>query len=408
MRIGSTLLFLILSTFLAGLSTMGTAGTAEALPRMSATAGSPCSTCHYNSDGGGLRSEIGWGTQWMTGAFDHEQTGLGFLYEQDTNQVLDWLAVGGDMRIQMARLGEPTASLNDSGEQVVEAPTRRVIPMQLQPYVALMPFDFLTVQGSYAIGPDIVRGELCSTPYAGQTCWQAHASLDFDPNWPTLRLGRFRPSMGMRHDDHTMLTYLDASRSRGFLIPPNYAEYGAELNYQPRSWLKADAGVFLSQQLADSVADEDLVDPLSPAYLGRLTYLPRFDIGGSASFYGWLGASVYGSGQFRMDQAFLGLGWLDKASLQLELTHLDYGSSQERRGINTSAMLSVPIRDWFVADARVEQALMVADDDARHQAAVLGLQFYPVPFVKLRPEYRINRSDDWTMGQYTVQLHLFY
>ena len=381
---------------------------ATALPRMSATSGAPCSTCHYNSDGGGLRSEIGWGTQWMTGAFDHEQTKLTFLYEQETNRVLDWLAVGGDLRIQMARLGEPTASLED-GQPVVQTPGRRIIPMQIQPYLAVMPFDFLTIHGSYALGPDMVRGDFCSTPFAGQTCWQAHATVDIDPDWPSLRVGRFRPSIGMRHDDHTMLIHRDASRSRGFLIPANYAEYGAELTYQPRSWIKGDGGVFLAQQLSESIGDADLVEPLSPAYLGRVTYMPRLDFGPDASFYGWLGASVYGAGRFRMDQAFLGLGWLDRAALMFEVTHLDYGPDRDRRGLNAAAMLAVPVREWFVAEGRVEQALMFEDEEqSRQQAAVVGLHFYPVPFVKIRPEYRINRTDRWTMGQYAVQLHFFY
>ena len=35
-------------------------GVAQATPRMSLTAGTPCSGCHYSPNGGGGRTELGW------------------------------------------------------------------------------------------------------------------------------------------------------------------------------------------------------------------------------------------------------------------------------------------------------------------------------------------------------------
>ncbi len=402
-------LFAISTLLLVGLAWLPEA---TSLPRMSATSGAPCTTCHFNSDGGGLRSEIGWGTAQLTGAIDHEQTGLSVLSDRSTNRVLDWMAVGGDARIQMARLGIPRETVDDDGETVTITPDREIIPMQLQPYIAIMPHDDLTLHGSYAAGPS--SGEWCSTVYAGQTCAQGHLTWDPSPRVPTFRAGLFRPSIGMRHDDHTMLTHADASRPRPTVIPPNYAEVGVEASYQPRHWLRLDAGAFQPDRLADAVGNPEISEATTAAaYLARASYFPRFDFGPDKTFYGWVGASVYGDvdNHFRADQTFVGMGWLDRGSVMFELAHLSFGSDTERRALNAAGILSVEFTDWLVAEGRLEQAttrIRDVDDSIQRRAAVAGLQFYPVPYLKLRPEYRITDTDDWTMAQYAVQLHLFY
>ncbi len=399
-------------------ATLGISPEASSLPRMSATSGAPCTTCHFNADGGGLRSEIGWGTQWMTGAIDHDTTGLGFLDNRSTNRVLDWMAVGGDARMQVTRLGVPSLEVDDSGEAVAGTPSRAVFPMQFQPYIAILPHDAVTLHGSVDIVPffydDDGDDSFCSTPYAGQTCGQAHLTFDPSSSGPSVRAGFFRPSIGIRHDDHTMLTHADASRRRATVIPPNYAEAGVEASYQPKHWIRADAGVFRTDQLTDAVGDPRIGDAWgSAAYLARLSYFPRFDFGPDRSFYGWLGGSVYGDGamRFRADQGFLGLGWLDKGSLMLELSHMKFGPDADKRSLNAAGILTYQFREWLIAEARLERAATrdyVEDESYRLHAAVAGVQFYPVPFVKIRPEYRINRADNWSMGQYTMQLHLFY
>ncbi len=383
--------------------------TADALPRMSATSGAPCSTCHYNTDGGGIRSDIGFDVAAHTGAIDHGTTGLSILDDRETNRALEWLATGMDVRYQMARFGEPRVTLDtDSGDPVVTTPERRLIPMQAQPYILIDPASFVDVYASYAFGPDSRDGDWCSTSYPGQTCVQSHATFRPSSDWPSIRAGLMRPSMGIRHADHTMLTYADASQARPTVIPPNYAELGVEASYQPRHWLRAEAGGFRSDQLSDAIGDEAIVESSDPGYLARVTYLPNFDFGVDRAFYGWVGASVYGAGSFRADQLFTALGWLDRGALKFELTHMDYGSDAGRRAINLATIGTWNAKEWLIVQGRVEQAQMRDETTARRQAAVASLHFYPVPFVKLLPEYRYTRTDDWQMGQYTLQVHFFY
>ncbi len=397
------------------LSLMTLVPEASSLPRMSAASGAPCSTCHYSPDGSGLRTDIGFGTQTDMAVFDYEDLGIGFL-DMDTNKVTDWLAVGGDVRIQTAR-SEPRL-VDDpevDGGTDVEFP-RRVFPMQIEPQIAVLPTDWLTVTGSWTPGPGMPDGDFCSGVYAGQMCGHAQAIVSPDPSWPTVRAGLFRPHTGVQHDDHTMLVEVDASRSQTSVLPANYAEFGAEAYYQPKHWFRVDAGAFRSDQLAESLADPEMVEAGDPAFLGRFSLYPRFDFGSDRSFYGWAGASVYGaghfrgSGSFRMDRGFFGLGWLDRGSVMVDVGHLDFATDEDRRAFNVSTTLSVEVWDWLIAEGRLEQATTWHSDDTtdRRRAAVAGLQIYPVPFVKLRPEYRYTRTDDWHSGQYALQLHLYY
>lgn len=393
-----------LGVLLGFFATIASPTVADALPRMSAASGAPCSTCHYSPDGGGLRTEIGFGTQADIGALDYGTVGLDFLDERHTNKALDWLAVGADVRIQSIR-GRQPSEIPDGGE----LPPVRVFPMQLEPQVGVFPTDWLTLLGSWTPGPDIGDGDFCSGAYPGQACGSLSAVFTPPPEWPKIRAGFFRPNTGILHDDHTMLVEADAARTDPTVIPPNWAELGVEASYQPRHWFRLDAGGFRSDQIAEAIGDDDVVTASDPGYLGRVSFMPRFDFGPDYSFYGWAGASVYGTGDFLMNRGFVGFGWLDRASLKFDLAHLHYGPEAGRTGLNASTTLSVPVQDWVVPELRVEQATTFEDDDtAVRRAAVAGVQFYPFPFIKLRPEYRFVRTDNWQMGQYAVQLHLFY
>jgi hypothetical protein len=71
------------------------------------------------------------------------------------------------------------------------------------------------------------------------------------------------------------------------------------------------------------------------------------------------------------------------------------------------------LHDGILIEGRFEKAFT---DDLAHKATwktnqyLIGLRIIPLPFIELRPEYRIY-DREWAEGyqaQYAVQLHIFY
>lgn len=369
---------------------------ALAVPRMSLTAGTPCSACHVNGQGGGMRTEIGWGTALYTGAYIPEK-----FEEMESNAYFDGLiAVGLDARVQVARFGAPSPGSD-------ELPKRSVIPMQLQPYISAYPTEWLTLYGSYNVGPSVLRGDgICNPVFAGQSCFEAAAKIQPSYTAPYVRVGNFQPSIGVRHDDHTMLQRGDAKNSRQPVIAPNYAELGGELTYTPIHWFSTDAGVFRAANLSEAIADDEIVGENDIAYLGRAQVMPRLD---DLDLVSWIGASLYGAGSWHIENYFVGVGKLDTASLMFEVSRSDRGKERDYKTLNLMAKVDVPIKEWIVLSGRVEQATTNENDDEfQTRQAVIGAEFFPVPFIEIRPEYRITRTDRYQVGQYALQLHVFY
>lgn len=375
------------------------ASTASAVPRMSLTASTPCSACHVNIQGGGMRTDIGWGSMAYSGAYVPA-----VFEEQETNTFFDsMVAVGGDVRIQMARLGAPTVDPANPSE--VLTPDRKVIPMQIQPYLSISPTEsgWFKLYGTYAAGPELFRdGKLCDPIYNGQSCFEAQAIFHPSATAPHIRAGMLQPSIGIRHDDHTMLIRGDASAPRSPIIAPNYAEWGAELSYTPVYWFQTELGGFVARNLSEAVP---VVQDNDVALLGRVLFQPRI----SKSLTSWIGTSLFWVNDFRMENYFLGLGWLDHGSLMLEASRTDQGDAADHTTLNMMAGVSVQFKQWLTAELRGERATTkAAGQDFTTHAAVIGAQFFPMPYVELRPEYRLIKTDSYSMGQYTVQLHLFY
>ncbi len=377
------------------LLTMLLTSSAYAVPRMSLLAGTPCDACHINGQGGGMRTEIGWGTGAFTGAVMYDQIGLDSVAETESNFYFDGLlGAGVDIRGQVTR-STPTTE---------ELPPHIFIPMQIQPYLAVVPTEWLTIYGTYNVGPSTFDGELCNPRYPGQSCYAAAARIRPDPSLPTLKIGHFQPNIGVRHDDHTMWIRRDASQKNP-LIAPNYAEYGGEVSYQPVYWFRADAGAYLPQNLEKSLQASGAA-PGSFAYLGRAQFLPQLEDLGVVS---WFGASLFGSGPFLMQNYFLGVGKKDLANVMVEASFSDRGDGLDHTTFNLMTYASWQITEWLTLEGRYERATASKQgDEFLTQAGVLGLQFFPIPFVELRPEYRLTFSDDVSFGQFAIQLHLFY
>lgn len=390
---------------------IGVPSHAVALPHMALLTGAPCSTCHINEQGGGMRTAIGWGSMAHVGAVTYDQVGLRWLDERMTNDILeDRVAVGWDIRLQSARIGAPDVRVDEEGSIRASLPERDTFLMQAQPYVSAVLHDAVTLYGTWNAGRDTFReGDFCDTPYGGQSCYELQAILSPSRTLPTLRIGKLQPSVGLRHDDHTMLLRQNAATARAPVLPPNYAEWGGEAHWQPRHWLQIDGAGFSASNLSDALGDTDLLDSHQFGGSSRVSFLPRLRLGQGIDLMGIVGGSTLLAGGFRMDNLFAGVGWMDRVSLLLESAWLHYDTDITQRARNLSAMLTVQTTTWLLVQGRLEEGWARRDERTFLQHAfVLGLHVYPVPWIKIRPEYRYESNDRFESAQYTVQLHLFY
>lgn len=403
---------------------------AGAVPRMSVTAGSPCTTCHVNPTGGGLRNAIGFESMDDVGLIEYGVSPHNALFD-------DLLTLGADVRIQVVRLGAPEIP---PGETAIREPDVTVIPMQIQPYLGINPMEGLWLYGSYTVGPSTIdQGEVCDPVYPGQSCFDVAVQYQPDPGLPTLRAGMIQPSIGIRRDDHTIYIRGDAADRRAPIIPPNYAEWGAELSYQPVAWFRSEVGGFDNAQLGETLATGTREAELWPASASaRVMFLPQLVFGGpdaapaggdefgddefgddfGADFDApadeptvvntWIGASAFVSGDFLRLDGFAAAGFHSGVEVHVEAAWTAIG--EHHRLLN--GLLGASYAPWpFLAvAARVERAHTTLEDglEATAWQAVGGLEFFPVPFVEIRPEYRIVKTDAYLFGQPTVQLHLFY
>jgi hypothetical protein len=210
-----------------------------------------------------------------------------------------------------------------------------------------------------------------------------------------------QPSVGIRHDDHTMLLRSDAASPRQPMIPPDYADPGVEVGWSPVHWLLVQAGALWSRNLSDAVPTVAIDEPGAS---GRIALFPQLlDLG----LNGLAGASYLRAGDLQLTSGYAGVGKNYWGTLLFEASHAT--RSAHHSTLNLMLHATVPVKDWLTVEGRAERATSeLGNQKAETRALVAGLQFEPVPFVELRPEYRYLVTDDYTLGQYTLQLHLFF
>lgn len=408
-------------------------GVALATPRMSLTAGTPCTACHVNPNGAEGRTEVGFVAMHRVGMLTWDKLGAQAYHDIDSNAFLDGMVgVGVDFRTQTARLGRPEL-VDNGGKTTTQIPDYETFPMQAQPYLYVIPTGGLTLYGTWLMGPDTLRdGKFCDPVFKGMSCFGAQAMYELGGTLPNVRVGVFQPGIGVRHDDHTILTRGDAADRRVPIIAPGYAEAGGEVAWQPRQWVRTEVGVFNTHNLDLALNDGTKTADLWPvAWQGRVTFQPLFEFGGAekkpkvedefGDDFGaadaapvtpfvlntWLGASGYGSGDFRLVNAFLGLGIHEGLALLSEVSMSQRTTQHDT--LNGMVALSYTPWAWIAGTLRAERASTSTDtSDITTWQYVATLEFFPLPGIELRPEYRLVQTDDYRFGQATLQVHLFY
>ncbi|MBS1538902.1 MAG: hypothetical protein JST20_14285 [Bacteroidetes bacterium] len=383
-----------------------------ALPQFSLLSGNKCQNCHINSQGGGLRSELGWYSFNEQSLIKPESVGLGWLYGENNscNTLLDdnILTLGTDLRFQSAR------------SQSSDEAQRKYFPMQTAVYANIRATKWLQFQGDINIGHKRF-GNTQTNNYRGQQPWSA--SMIFRPtiSYPEIRVGFFMPTIGMRNDDHTKLIWQVPSslgtNNLSSLIPPLYAEFGAEITYDALKWLTVSVGTFGSHSISEITLNKYssgngtptsismISDANKPTIVARAVLWKRF-FDDRLNMY--IGSSVFTNDDFSLTNAFAGVGLADKATLMVDYATSDKNGVRKTSTASIEALYQLQEALFLTARAETGRTLTENSDSAYTQVLVIGAQIFILPYVEFRPEYRLMDTDTFRSGRYAFQLHLFY
>lgn len=367
----------------------------NAKPQYTMLTGNRCIACHTNTQGSGLRNSLGSYSRNQSSIINLNDTGIGdFLkamgeYNSFADEKVVW---GMDFRLQSAKTSETE---------------RELFAMQLAPYIAIKPFDWLVLQG----GVNFMEAE-----YAAQQSFTASVSVKPSFEYPELRFGFIKPSLGNLFDDHTLFikqTTDDTYANQ--IMPPDYAELGAELSYDYFKWLNLTAGVYTTKSMNEIsiVVDENymtknIVGKDELFKLVRVAFLPRFfDNYINTQF----GGAHYFADDYSITDLFFHLGLTDEASLITE--YVITNKKDIRESNNYLIELMYQIMPSLMAYVRYEDAFTKDHAQKVEYKAVrytIGLNIYPLPFIELRPEYRIldRNSGKVKLSDWAAQLHIYY
>jgi hypothetical protein len=386
--------------------------TATALPQFSLLTGNKCQNCHVNSQGGGLRSDLGWYSFNEQSLIKPESIGLGWLYGENSsgNTLLEdnILTIGTDMRLQSAR------------SHASEAAGRKLFPMQTEVYAALRATKWMQFEGGINIGHKRF-GNTQTNNYRGQQPWSLSVILQPTTSYPQLRAGFFMPTIGMRNDDHTKLIWqvpsaLGTSNSTA-LIPPLYAEFGAEITYDALKWLTVSVGAFGSHTISELILNRYTQGNPSPTSISLISDANKPTITARAMIWQrffndklntYIGSSIFTNDDFSLINGFAGIGLSDKVTLMF-----DYAASNKKDVRSTTtgsieAMYQLDAALLLTARAETGKTTTENSNTEYTQGLIIGAQIFVLPYVEFRPEYRIMDTDTFRSGRYAFQLHLFY
>lgn len=202
---------------------LGFASAARAEPRFAARTGFPCSACHVNPTGGGLRTAYG------RDVFEKQQltltAGAGMQRALDFDPRLgDLVTLGSDFR--MAFIWQPTRSPDDPPPADVglflKTPTK---------------FAFFPMQADIYLGAEVSRHAAFYLDYGVHGSFEVMAILRELPGGVYAKAGLFTPPYGTKLPNHTA-----AHRQPIGFDPRAAKDAGAELGVV-RKWLDAAVAV---------------------------------------------------------------------------------------------------------------------------------------------------------------------
>lgn len=376
-------------------------------PAYSLLSGNRCLNCHITPNGGGLRNQLGVYSKEDGSLLNPESIGLRnffnlFKNAQEHSAEELSLFFGLDSRFQILKWG--------AGSDRFKIFDRKIFLMQFTPYIAYFPFEWMSINAQYNLA------DFTGNLYRGQKAWSAGINIQPDYEYPMLRFGFIQPSIGGRHDDHTLLIRQTAGQFGAYpYLPPDYTEWGAEISYNHFKWFSATLGAFKSESMSENQVKnkKDINIPVVGKNnfftLARIEFFPRF-IDGTLNIN--FGGSYYSGGDFNMLNLFFNLGITDKISLLTE-----YAKTKKenlRTTDNFFVELDYQVIPSIILFARAEKALteeiLIDTRQWTTYQYVIGANVYLLPYLDIKPEYRIYDREhvESSTAQYTLQMHFYY
>lgn len=367
------------------------------------TYGTKCSACHINIQGGGIRSIGGWLSRKDISLINPEWIGLKKFFENLTarNSYLnDKAIVGFDLRAQSARW--PKGPASSEHEYMV---------MQASPYLAIQPTNWLSLEGFYNIAYELEKDKR----YPAQQPYSFSLYVKPSENLPSLRVGFFQPPIGQKWDDHTMFVRTSIARyGRHYVVPDDYAEWGAQIDYESLPWLSLSAGIFSGKNLSIIKVPDKSGNPIpivkdnSFGIATRGMLSPPEYIKGMNSY---LGGSFYFNDDYYISSLYVGIGFPDRISLIGE--YIRTQKKDSRLSLSFTAELTYQLLESVLPFVRAERSILKDKNENNPVYAtnlVLGSHIYLLPSLDLLIEYRILDREhlEGYFSQWAIQLHLFY
>lgn len=363
------------------------ASVAAAEPRFAVRYGAPCTLCHVNPSGGGMRAPFG------RNVFEARELGW-WAFAPIDPQLADQIALGGDFRL--AAIAQPNRSKEPlpASTLLVATPTElTAFPMQADLYLAATPVPAVTFYSDVGAGGSYEVFGMLNAPLAGLY----------------LKAGIFVPPYGTRLPNHT------AAIRQPIGFDPRAKDAGLEAGsiYGP---LSLQMAVVNGEQGGSPI---DMVEGLALSGRAelRLGLGPlRLTVGGS--YYRAHGELPAPAPDEEPDET---VEWRAGPFLWANLGRLTYVGEAALRRLEDEGQLVTYNELTFLAargleiggtweymDRDVDLALEPAD--VLHRAGA-SLQIFPLPMTEVHVLYRryFGRSEQPEDGQHEVVafLHLF-
>ncbi|MCX6155035.1 MAG: hypothetical protein NT007_12855 [Candidatus Kapabacteria bacterium] len=387
---------------------------AFSFPQYTLLSGNRCINCHFNVQGGALRNDLGWYSASDESLIKPEWIGLDSVFGAFKGNTLfnKKVFLGFDTRFIY---NNNAYLVKYMGDQV------KMFPMELTLYGGIKATDWLSANFGFN-SSYFLQGSMYSLNL--KQSWSASVEMQPDKEYPQLRMGYFQPSTGIRYEDHTNLVRQFIIPSKGMInrrpmVPIDYADWGAEINYYSEKWLQLTAGVHRSNNFAfqngsirfkqgSSFKYLDIIDSSKMAFLVKGVInekLPDYKLNGM------IGASLFSISDFWMANSFYGIGYGGIVSLLTEVC-TSYKKDVQKT-TNYALDLNIEASEGLVGIIGYQkgntQIFGNAPLTADYAQWIFGVKAYLLPYIEFRPEYRLIKPGDMdSFSHYVLQFHIFY